>query len=271
MCQPRYEPPCPWCAAGDLCDGTCPEAEKAKREKTQLSGDEQVEQDDSTLYPPCVIIFVGQVCQCPFADNRIIRLLQFQPFPRVNRGNLMDMHKTRSPKQLWDYCSEWVTRIRRLTALNIPGLEGCVPFEQVKGYTPDISPYALFTWYQPVWIYTKIAGFPEDTKEMGMWLGTDDECIDIMAFHVIVASGKVLTRKEVWAVSDLELQEITVQERLSDLKEAINAKIGDHLKDEDIDPDTSETIDGSIPEELFIDDDDEVEPITKETLHQGFR
>ena len=46
--------------------------------------------------------------------------------------------------------------VRRLTAHEIPGLDGRVPSEAIEGNTPDISEYAQFdgtstygTWIQP--------------------------------------------------------------------------------------------------------------------------
>ena len=65
------------------------------------------------------------------------------------------------------------------------------------GYTLDISLYALFSWFQPVWIYTHVKGFPTNQKEIGFFLGIDEHCIDVMGMKVILGSGKVVIRKDV--------------------------------------------------------------------------
>ena len=49
------------------------------------------------------------------------------------------MQRTRTLKRLWDYCGEWVAAIRRLTAHDLPGLDGRVPDEVVEGITRRTS------------------------------------------------------------------------------------------------------------------------------------
>jgi hypothetical protein len=71
------------------------------------------------------------------------------------------MFRARSPKRLWDYCGEWVSTVRQLTAHDIPSLGGRVPSEIVEGSTPDISAYyAQFHWYEYNWFYNPTVQFP---------------------------------------------------------------------------------------------------------------
>ncbi|EEC42677.1 predicted protein [Phaeodactylum tricornutum CCAP 1055/1] len=51
---------------------------------------------------------------------------------------------SRAPQRLWCFCCEWVSAIRRLTAHDIPALNGRVATELLEGDTPDISEYAQF-------------------------------------------------------------------------------------------------------------------------------
>jgi hypothetical protein len=60
------------------------------------------------------------------------------------------MRNSGSPKRLWCYCGELASALRRLTASQQHSLQGRTPFEHVHGSTPDISVYALFSWYEPV-------------------------------------------------------------------------------------------------------------------------
>ena len=75
---------------------------------------------------------------------------------------------------MWDFCATWVAAIRRHTALDIPELRGRVPVEYVHGYTPDISAYALFDWYEYVYFYEPNADFPDERKVLERWLGVTE-------------------------------------------------------------------------------------------------
>jgi hypothetical protein len=54
------------------------------------------------------------------------------------------------PKRLWCYAGQHAAALRRHCALDIPSLEGRTPIEAVTGSTPDITPYCLFEFYEPV-------------------------------------------------------------------------------------------------------------------------
>jgi hypothetical protein len=87
----------------------------------------------------------------------------------LKQGIRMAMWRTNSPKALWCYCGKWVVAIRRLTAM--PKLEHRTPTEASLGSTPDISSYAQFDWYEPVYFYKRQATFPTERKCIGRWLG----------------------------------------------------------------------------------------------------
>jgi hypothetical protein len=96
--------------------------------------------------------------------------------------------RARSPKRLWDYCGEWVAAVRRLTAHEIPGLQGRVPSEVIEGNTPDISEYAQFDWYQYVWYLDPAMPFPGDAKKLGRWIGVAHDVGSPITFWVLPAS-----------------------------------------------------------------------------------
>ena len=101
-------------------------------------------------------------------------------------------------------------------------------------------------------------GVPEDKKSVGRWLGVAEVAMDVMAYFVLAASGKVLIRKSVWGLSK---DDPTVTLKLVELDEKIRQKIGDAIKEVDIDPDLI----GDLPEPLddvFEEDDvdDPMEP-----------
>jgi len=80
------------------------------------------------------------------------------------------LHKTNTPRRLWDYCSIYQSDIRSLTAHPLFALDGRTPYELVTGNTPDISEYTDFDWYQTVWYLDQEASFPEDKRKLAKWL-----------------------------------------------------------------------------------------------------
>jgi hypothetical protein len=121
------------------------------------------------------------------------------------------MRRRKAPERTWCYCGEWVAAVHRLTALNIPQIEGRVPHEAVTGSTPDISPHTQFDWYEYVWYHEPIAQFPYDKKLLGRWLGVAECSIDIMAYYILTATGKVIICKSIWALSKDEMTSLELQ------------------------------------------------------------
>ena len=60
------------------------------------------------------------------------------------------MQSTNSPIVLWPYAYVLAANIRSLIASQKAGMMGRTPFETTIGYTPEISEYVSFAWYQ--WI-----------------------------------------------------------------------------------------------------------------------
>ena len=59
-----------------------------------------------------------------------------------------EMVQSKAPKRLWDDCLEHEAYIRSFMAHDIYSLNGEVPETIVSGETADISPFALFGWYE---------------------------------------------------------------------------------------------------------------------------
>jgi len=178
------------------------------------------------------------------------------------------LHQTGAPKRLWSFTSKWGAALRRLTALDIPELEGRTPYERVTGATPNITPYAMFEWYQPVYFHQPVAGYPHQKREIGRLIGVADNCTDELAYVVLPKSGKIQIRKAVWALEIGSENNLTVQAELLELDKGINERYGDHtLKLNRAKGVTTETLDSEPeelpppPPELFEgDEDDPIEP-----------
>ena len=63
------------------------------------------------------------------------------------------MQKTQTPIRLWDYAYEYVEQIRSLIVTDLYDLHNRTPFEIIHGYTPDISEFTTYQWFQWVWYY----------------------------------------------------------------------------------------------------------------------
>ena len=83
--------------------------------------------------------------------------------------------RSKSPKRLWNYLAILCAKIRSFTSGPNPDLNGRCAFEQVLGWTPDISTYVMHEWFE-------IVGYLDENKEtkLACWLGqrkTTEEAI----------------------------------------------------------------------------------------------
>jgi hypothetical protein len=78
--------------------------------------------------------------------------------------------------------------------------------------------------------------FPEDAKKLGRWIGVAHDVGSPMTFWILPASCKVIARSTVTALSDDEKADPVVQQRMAELDLSVKEKIGDTLKDEELDP-----------------------------------
>jgi Reverse transcriptase (RNA-dependent DNA polymerase) len=173
----------------------------------------------------------------------------------IKRGIKRSTLRARSPKRLWDYCGEWVAAIRRLTAHDIPTLQGRVPSEIIESNTPDISEYAQFEWYEYVWYLDPAVQFPEDAKKLGRWIGVAHDVGSPMTFWVLPMSCKVIARSTVTSLSDDDMADPVVLSKLADLDLAIKERIGDTLEDAALDPDLVGAF-PEVPDDIFLPDND---------------
>ena len=67
----------------------------------------------------------------------------------LKRFTRRKIQQTKAPRRLWLYAGKWGAAIRRLSALNIPELDGRTPYEHITGSTPNITLHCMFDWHQP--------------------------------------------------------------------------------------------------------------------------
>jgi hypothetical protein len=145
----------------------------------------------------------------------------------------------------------------------MPQLQGRVPDEDVLGSMPDISQYAQFDWYEPVLYWDPVGAFPHEHKLLGPWLGVAKVSTDLMAFYILSKTGKIIVRKSLWGLSEDGFANPDIKIWLVDLDEGVRSKIGDDLKEEDINPELRDSM-AEVSDDVF-DDEDEIHLVAGDT------
>ena len=166
--------------------------------------------------------------------------------------------RCRSPRRLWCYCGEWAAAVRRLTAHDIPALNGFTAEERIHARTPDISAYAMFDWYQPVWYIDPVENGVDPRRKLGRWIGVAEHFGAPMCYFVLPKSGRPIARSSVFHVTKEDMLSLATQTALAEFDAEINRLIGDKVGDADaaIGADDPLRLAG-IPDDVFdVDDDD---------------
>jgi hypothetical protein len=115
----------------------------------------------------------------------------------LKRGLGREMVRSCAPRCLWDHCLERESYIRSHTALDIFSLNGQVPETIVSGETADISPFALFKWYEWVMYRDTSIPFPETPLVLGRDLGPAIDIGPAMTRKILKANGQIVYRSTV--------------------------------------------------------------------------
>ena len=180
------------------------------------------------------------------------------------------MRNTGTPIRLWDYCWDYCSEKRSLTASGHINLDGRTPFEKVLGYTPDISEFIQFDWYE--WIEYNEPLF-ESKVDIGRWLGPAHSAGQGLAYWVLAGTGEVKMRSTVTKISD---ERSLLPEMISDKKEfseKIEKLIGNYSRstinhfEGEMTEDVYESMFGSHPDEAVLDDQDELAAYVNDDGH----
>ena len=100
------------------------------------------------------------------------------------------MQRTKTPIRLWCFCYEYSADVLSILATGRFELQGRTPYEAVMNYTPDISEYASFSWFQ--WCYY----FNESTKckSLCRWLGPAHHIGQSFCSYIILEGGTFIAR-----------------------------------------------------------------------------
>ena len=133
------------------------------------------------------------------------------------------MKRTSTPVRLWDYCWTYAADIRSLTVTDNIHLDGETPYGKVRGYTPDISKYLSFQWYDWVWYNDPNA---PDKLLIGRWLGPAHDVGQGLAYFVLTEHGKVAIRSTVSPISREDKLNNAISQQMTDYTTSMESYIG---------------------------------------------
>lgn len=162
----------------------------------------------------------------------------------LKRGVGQDMFRSGAPKRLWDYCAVRRAYIRSFTAHDIYSLEGNVPEAKVLGESPDITPWALFKWYEWVKFRDAAAPDPSDKYVLGRDLGPAIDYGPALCRSILKENGEIVIRSTVVPLTPDEYKDEVMTERRRSFDAKIRKILGDAFRPEDFkdDPDLSEVV-----------------------------
>ena len=126
--------------------------------------------------------------------------------------------RTGAPKRLWCYASNRVAGIHRVTASDIPSMEGRTPEEAVTRSTPDITAYGTIHLFN--------SSRKKRKKSKSFFLGVHKSCVDELAYCVMASSGKVVVCTSAWALSKDNNLNPVIQGNLEELRKNVVDKVG---------------------------------------------
>ena len=134
------------------------------------------------------------------------------------------MRDTNAPIRLWCFAYEYAGQILSLIASGIFDLNGRTPYEHVFGYTPDISEYTTFRWYQWAYYWDEL----DSEKKLCKWLGVASGVGQAMCYWILLPNGEYIARSTVIPVPDEDLKTDVNKTLMSNFHTSIENTIGNH-------------------------------------------
>lgn len=134
------------------------------------------------------------------------------------------MQKTQTPLRLWCFCYEYSADLLSLCASGRYDLKGRTPYEAVMHYTPDISEYTSFTWFQWCWY------FDESTKSKRLcrWLGPAHHIGQAFCSYILIDNAEFLARSSVIGIPDHDLESLHMKTQTEQFSRNVEERIGNH-------------------------------------------
>ena len=155
----------------------------------------------------------------PYSPWQVHAELCIREVKKVVRHTL---DKMQAPRRLWDYCIIYQYELRNLIAHPYFKLHGRTPYKIITGYTPDISEYLDYSWYQTIWYYDEQANFPEPRRRLAKWLGVAHRVGQALCFYILPESGITIVHSTIQALTREEIASSEVLEQIKMLDCSIN-------------------------------------------------
>src|SRR5210317_11448 len=98
------------------------------------------------------------------------------------------MNRTGADDRVWPWAYMYFSVINNICATLILGWR--TPISVSHGYTPDISAYLLYQFWEP--IYFKIDEKSSSTKELeGRWLGVSKTPGDVLTYDILFLTSMI--------------------------------------------------------------------------------
>ena len=127
--------------------------------------------------------------------------------------------RMKSSRRLWNYLVNLCARIRSFVAGSHPDLNCRSAFEQVHGWTPDISLYVMHGWYEVIAYLDS-----DNERKLACWLGPAEDYGGGDAVFLLPKSAKPIVRSTVWSLTPEERAD--KKEEIEALLKSIDDKIG---------------------------------------------
>ena len=134
------------------------------------------------------------------------------------------MQSTQTPVRLWCFCYEYTCSIISLCANGRFDLQNRTPYEAVLNYTPDISEYVEFEWYQWCWYFDEVLR----EKRICRWIGPANLIGQAFCSYLLIETSDYIARSSVIPITAAELQTESTKEQMKKFTDAVESKIGNH-------------------------------------------
>lgn len=138
------------------------------------------------------------------------------------------MRLTQTPIRLWCFCYEYSADLLSLLASGRFELKGRTPYKVVMNYTPDISEYISYSWFQWCYYYDETT----KTKQLCRWLGPAHSIGQSFCSYILKENGEFLARSSVIGIPVEDLNSLELKEQTKAFMESVLAKIGNYRQPE---------------------------------------
>ena len=132
------------------------------------------------------------------------------------------MQTTNTPVRLWCFCYEYSADLLSLLSTGRFDLKGRTLYKAVMHYTPDISEYVSFSWYQWCKYYN------ENTKQKHLcrWLGPAHTIGQSFCSYILIENGQYIAQSLVVGIEESLLEGQQLKEQMQLFTESVEVKIG---------------------------------------------